>query len=205
MVSGISFGSMFNPERSIHPRHVEGKLINPEDNLERLNAHQSSRFGKLSPEEIEEYKSAIDADKPLSKSSSGMTYPASYYIGHSGVNKNSCGTFGKDADVTKLFTQKEIRKILKEVNAPLDGGLSPIGVSLGDSDKTEYSIGIYDGIGIVINNETTTNDTTVIRKDGSVINNGSWHHRELASKGEYTDLYERLSKEIEKRRDAAND
>ncbi len=38
----ISFGSIFNPERSIHSRHVEAGLINPENNLERLNANQQT-------------------------------------------------------------------------------------------------------------------------------------------------------------------
>ncbi|MCX4274788.1 MAG: hypothetical protein OSJ27_03275 [Candidatus Gastranaerophilales bacterium] len=51
-MASVSFGSMFNPEKT-HRRHVEGKLINPEYNIERLNAHQDSRFGKLSPEEPE--------------------------------------------------------------------------------------------------------------------------------------------------------
>lgn len=42
IMSNVSFGSMFNPEK-VSRRHVEGKLINPEDNLERLNAHQAGR------------------------------------------------------------------------------------------------------------------------------------------------------------------
>lgn len=49
MSSGISFGSMFNPEK-VSRRHVEGALINPENNLERLNAHQAGRA--LSDEEF---------------------------------------------------------------------------------------------------------------------------------------------------------
>ena len=36
----ISCGSVFNPERNIYSRHVEAGLINPENNLEQLNANQ---------------------------------------------------------------------------------------------------------------------------------------------------------------------
>lgn len=73
-------------------------------------------------------------------------------------------------NVTKLFTQEEIRKILKKVKVPLDGGIFPTAAS----EKAKYTMKIHDNIGIVINNESL-NDTTVIKQDGSVINVGSWH------------------------------
>ena len=39
MSFSISFGSMFNP-KNLYRRHIDGKLYNPECNIERLNAHQ---------------------------------------------------------------------------------------------------------------------------------------------------------------------
>lgn len=82
MVSNISFGSFFNPER--------------------LNSHQSL-FGKLDTQEkLDAFKASLNenvllAENNISKAS------------EDGVN------------VTKLFTQEEIRKILKKVKVPLDG------------------------------------------------------------------------------------
>lgn len=49
----ISFGSMFNPERTSR-RNIEGSIVNPEHNLERLNANQAQHvFGKIGEEPIE--------------------------------------------------------------------------------------------------------------------------------------------------------
>ena len=52
MISKISFGSIFNPERTGR-RNIEDGAVNPEHNLERLNAHQTPHdFGKIGTEPI---------------------------------------------------------------------------------------------------------------------------------------------------------
>lgn len=66
MISNIIFG----PER-ISRRPVEGSLINPESNLERLNIHQSQsdRFGKSDSEtKIDALKSGTDVQSVLGRS-----------------------------------------------------------------------------------------------------------------------------------------
>lgn len=49
MITNVSFTSMFNPEKT-HRRNVEGKLINPESDIENINVHHSQSqgsFGKI--------------------------------------------------------------------------------------------------------------------------------------------------------------
>ena len=54
-----------------------------------------------------------------------------------------------------------------------------------------YSIQFYpNSEALVINNQSMTNDTTEILKDGSVRHVGSWHNKEVAPAGTYIDIVE---------------
>lgn len=71
-------------------------------------------------------------------------------------------------DITNLYSQDEIKNILKEVGA-YNEMVYPV----------RYSVELIKDRLLVINNMNCTNDTTEFYINGKVINSGSWHQKEL--------------------------
>jgi hypothetical protein len=92
-------------------------------------------------------------------------------------------------DLTKQYSQNEVVDILKKVGTYSDATVYPNRYTVKYYDKAET---------LVINNESHTNDTTEIYKDGKVINRGSWHYNEVAPKGAYPEIVEDAKKRMEK-------
>ena len=88
-------------------------------------------------------------------------------------------------DLSDLYSQKELRDIIHKIgtDAPqLPNQLNYV---------PRYSIQYYpESETLVINNQSMTNDTTEILKDGSVRHVGSWHNKEVAPKGTFNDIIE---------------
>ena len=84
------------------------------------------------------------------------------------------------------YTSKEIRKILCKVYR------NPLFIF--DKDKREIYLLTNDNI--VIYNRTRTNDTVLIKADGSADSIGSHHYREIAPKGKLLKLYEETKKRL---------
>lgn len=92
-------------------------------------------------------------------------------------------------NLTKKIPQKEIQEILKKVGALRT---SPF------EFPSRYTIQFLPKFeDVVINNVSKTNDTTIIAKDGSVRNCGSWHDKELAPEGSFPEIVENIKKHAE--------
>ena len=82
-------------------------------------------------------------------------------------------------NLTDKYSQEEIVEILKQVGAYKE---SPY--------PANYEVKLFKSGALVINNKNNTNDTTEILKDGSVVHAGSWHNKEVAPVGSFTNLLE---------------
>ena len=89
-------------------------------------------------------------------------------------------------DCTNLYSPEEIAQIRKRVGAP-----DPMYPS-------QYSVKIFNSGAMVIKNESMTNDTVEISKDGGVRHVGSWHNKELAPKGSFEDIVKDAQQRLEK-------
>lgn len=119
--------------------------------------------------------------------------PVNYGYVPNGSNKHSVVTVpssGKEnrplnSDIincTDLYSQKEIKKILKRVGT--EAANLPLSVY-----APRYTVQYYSkSDSLVINNVTRTNDTTEILSDGSVRSVGSWHNKEVAPAGSCNDI-----------------
>lgn len=99
-------------------------------------------------------------------------------------------------DLTKLYTQKEIKDILIKVGTLKDiPGIYP----------ARYSMQYLPKFGdVVINNKSMTNDTTIITLEGGVRHCGSWHNKEIAPDGTHTDIIGEVLERIIKSRKQNN-
>lgn len=92
-------------------------------------------------------------------------------------------------NLTKKIPQKEIQEILKKIGTLK---VSPF------EFPSRYTIQFLPKFeDVVINNVSKTNDTTIIAKDGSVRNCGSWHDKEIAPEGSFPEIVEDVKKYIE--------
>lgn len=90
-------------------------------------------------------------------------------------------------DLTDKYSQKEINEILKRIGTDNKSGY-----------PCRYSVEFLPKAGaMVINNMNMTNDTTEILKDGRVRHCGSWHNKEVAPEGSFTDIIEDAKKRME--------
>lgn len=89
------------------------------------------------------------------------------------------------------YSEKEIRKILSKV------WRNPF-YSIGEPfNKEKHHIALLSNGNIAIYNLSRTNDTVLIKSDGSADSIGSHHYREIAPKGKLLKLYEETKKDIE--------
>lgn len=93
-----------------------------------------------------------------------------------------------------LYDLKETKEILKRVSSPSAHGA-------GTDEAEHYSIYLSEKNSVVINNLYRTNDTIIIRSDGSAASVGSWHYKEIAQKGTYSDIVEDAKKRYAKKWD----
>jgi len=88
-------------------------------------------------------------------------------------------------DLTDFYSQKELRDIIHKIgtNAPqLPNQINYV---------PRYTIQFFPHTeALVINNQSMTNDTTEILKDGSVRHVGSWHNKVVAPAGTCTNIIE---------------
>lgn len=91
------------------------------------------------------------------------------------------GAASKPVDLTDKYSQEEIVEILKTVGTYDESKILM---------PPKYQVELCNSETLVINNENRTNDTTVIKKDGSVKHVGSWHNKEIAPAGSFTFLVE---------------
>lgn len=160
----ISLGG-FNPEK-INSRHVEANLVNPEYNIERLNAHQnpniSGKVGNCEPEIF------CDPNEILGRSMVSIQ------------PKSNLSPELQPLDCNSLFSDEEIKAILKKAGRP---NTPPCAVYTTFKDEPEFDVSICKGDRLVINNKNWTNDTTVIFADGKALHVGSSHKIEIAPEG----------------------
>jgi len=126
-------------------------------------------------------------------------YPQQYYTNVQTTKDASANLAGRPVctDITDLFSQKELRSILKRIGTQAPDIPNPAYATF----VPRYSIEYFPNSGaVVINNQTMTNDTTEIYKDGSVRHVGSWHNKEVAPAGSFSDIIE----EVEARINAEN-
>ncbi len=126
-------------------------------------------------------------------------YPQQYYTNVQTTKDASANLAGRPVctDITDLFSQKELRSILKRIGTQAPDIPNPAYATF----VPRYSIEYFPNSGaVVINNQTMTNDTTEIYKDGSVRHVGSWHNKEVAPAGSFSDIIE----EVESRINAEN-
>ncbi len=204
----ISFGSMLNPERNIHSRHVEAGLINPENNLERLNANKEpNQFGKSG-------KTVTD-EKPYEFGGIGKSEsPEEHYdfgkVGKSEIvflsEYNPDDSFGRAMvlsnsklntpeaketyNCTSLFSDDEIADILKKAGRPK----KPPFIFTAFKNEPKFDVYLYNNDRLIINNKNWTNDTTVIYQDGSAKHIGSEHEIQTAKKGKCAGIIEEAIK-----------
>ena len=96
-------------------------------------------------------------------------------------------------DITDLFSQKELRSILKRIGTQAPDIPNPAYSTF----VPRYTIEYFPNSGaVVINNQTMTNDTTEIYKDGSVRHVGSWHNKEVAPAGSFNDIIDEVQSRI---------
>ena len=106
-----------------------------------------------------------------------------------GINVMPQNQKRKYENCTNLYTQDQIKDLLKEIGIKTDSR------NFGPSFYTmKYS---NENGSVIINNETWKNDAVEISKDGSVKHLGSWHDEEIAPKGSFTFVVERIEKKIE--------
>ncbi len=180
----ITFSSMLNPERSIHSRHAEAGLINPENNIERLNANQEPHsFGKIGTTETKEEQYKFGKYDPKDLLGRSMV------ITKSRPETQETESLGEGNDCNSLFSDEEISDILKKAGRPQ----TPPGVFTVFKDEPEFDAKLYDDR-LVINNTSRTNDTTVIFEDGRAMHIGSFHQNQTAEKGECNGVVEEAKK-----------
>lgn len=209
-MNNVSFGSLRNSNF-----HVEGKLINPENDFDKMNVHHSSptytvtnttyqprhEFGKIGKETLEEKMEFGKLGKEIPKEEMifGMVDPKES-LGRSMVyfspealtldkeNSNSSSQIqnkvGFDGNLDEKYSQKEIRKILKQARSPI----------MLDS---VYSIGLIDNGNLVINNKTFSSDTVVICPDGSSYQTANIVAKKLAPEGTCLDIINEAKKRAE--------
>ena len=185
----VSFTSFLNPEKSIYSRHVEAGLINPENNLERLNANQSSLIpGKsCSPENFQEHMEFGEIGNGDTEPLNFLRYDSKDVLGRSMVTpKITNRPLSEKLDCNSLFSDKEIENILKKAGRPKT---PPCAFFTIYKDKPEFDVYLYNG-NLVLNNKNWTNDTTVIFEDGSATHSGSFHSVEIAPKGKCKGIVE---------------
>lgn len=86
-------------------------------------------------------------------------------------------------ELTDLYSQKELRNLVNKIGT----GAPNISNSMGYVPR--YSIQYYPTSGtVVIDNQSMTNDTIEILKDGSVRHVGSWHNKVVAPEGSCSDI-----------------
>ena len=111
------------------------------------------------------------------------------------VNDSSANVAGRPVctDITDLFSQKELRSILKRIGTQAPAVPNPAYATY----VPRYAIEYFPNSGaVVINNLTMTNDTTEIYKDGSVKHVGIWHNKEVAPADSFTDIIEEVESRI---------
>ncbi len=189
----ISFGSMFNPERNIHSRHVEAGLINPENNLERLNANQEpNQFGKIGrtqpDEEPYEFGKVGKVEEIfISDYNPDDSFERAMVQSHSKLNTPEVK---ESYNCNSLFSDKEIAEILKKAGRPK----RPPFIYTAFKNEPKFDVYIYNNDRLVINNKNCTNDTTVIFEDGSAKHIGSEHEIQTAQKGKCAGIVEEAKK-----------
>ena len=93
-------------------------------------------------------------------------------------------TYSEYIDCTDLYSQKEIKSIIKKLGTESTDIPSAL-------YTPRYTVAYYRNSGaLVIDNKARTNDTIEILKDGSVRHVGSWHNKEVAPAGSHTDIVE---------------
>ncbi|MBR1424277.1 hypothetical protein IJ579_01790 [bacterium] len=126
-----------------------------------------------------------------SLSVSPITFKQSYVQQPTLANKASstaaASTGPRFKDCTDLYTEKEIRDILKQIGTDNDF-----------TNRSRYQVFYYPNKeALVIHNTSLTNDTTEIYKDGSVKHVGSWHNKDVAPAGTFNDIIEDAKKRYE--------
>ena len=192
MISDISFGSMFNPERTKR-RHAEGSLINPENNIERLNVHQkpSSKITTTSEEEMEFGK--IGKVEPLFFSPAeilGKVQIQTQNQKTSKLEEKNISIFESEAiDCTSKYSIDELKEILKRFE---NKEMKPIG--------SDYEVIFYSDLNrLVINHgRESRNYTTVIFSDGSAKQISCYKETDVAEAGSCLDIIESAKKRTNK-------
>lgn len=102
-------------------------------------------------------------------------------------NNKECDKGSNCIDLTDVYTQENIIDILREAgtyNEPIY--------------PCKYSINYHtDSESLVIKNTNMTNDVTIIKKDGTVTNCGSWHNKEIARDEKYANIVNDAQERIE--------
>ena len=192
MISNISFGSMFNPERTKR-RHIEGSLINPENNIERLNVHQkpSGKITTTSEEEMEFGK--IGKTEPLFLSPSeilGKVQIQTQNFKTSKPEEKNISIFESEAiDCTSKYSIDELEEIINRFE---NKEMKPVG--------SDYEVIFYSDLNrLVINHGSESrNYTTVIFSDGSAKQIGCYKETDVAETGSCLDIIESAKKRINK-------
>ncbi len=173
-------------------KNVEGKLIDSEDNL--------GMFGKVGQKPSDDDKMEfgyIDKEIPGETTEFGKTGTNplaflgtmdNYALAELKSRKTEIINGRTYTDVTDKFSQEEIIKTLKRAGANVT-------FRLFSKEPDKYRISLCDDR-VVINNESMTNDTTVIQKDGTVLSTGSLHCREIAPKGSHPDVFKYVQDKV---------
>ncbi len=126
-----------------------------------------------------------------------LNYSVSYTGKHKPDKRQSPIVTTPKMPVAKLHSQtlydlKETKEILKRVSGQSSHGA-------GTDEAEHYAIYLSEKNSIIINNLYRTNDTIIIRSDGSAASVGSWHYKEIAQKGTYSDIVEDAQKRYSKK------
>ncbi|MBE7705803.1 MAG: hypothetical protein E7Z91_00965 [Cyanobacteria bacterium SIG30] len=189
MITNVSFTSVFNPEKT-YRRHVEGKLINPESDVENLHAQHgqpTNQFGKIGTQPTEK----LDSLGKLNQQEIFFV-PIGDFLGRSQVNrtnsKKEMSIFdSKSVDCTSLYSKQELECILDKFK---DTKKIPIG--------SDYEVTFYSDLDrlVISHGEGLRNFTTVIFDDGSAMQIGCMNEQEVAKAGTCLDIIEDVKKRI---------